>query len=982
MNVRFVTRSLAWLWVCVGLCGCASSVRGAARVAISLKDCPALTQLVLNNGVDWQASLGIEAGDAATLKAGIQAAQQIGSRAAELDAKLRATCLELASNLGTPLAPESVPTGDQACGQASLLMKQAKEKLGSTAKVASQSLTQCLPGCTSACNPVAPEGACARSTAAITITGASDEEAAARYRNALEVLVGSLLTIRDSAANARELVANARSAVELGLVTGNAVSDGDVAAAASAAVCIVPPLIAAKQNLGALRRDMRITFELARSAGLMIKRPGDNDGDDPQEAAPSKDRFAPQLVPALTQERLVNLFAFPDGGLAAQTRSGVIALPGGETLLRTMPERQLEWSIGIGTAAPGTTYCAVTTGRRVACIRSQSVFHDNKFQGTELTLMDSAGGARVVASVNDKGSLAPDGIAFTAAGELLYAYTQSEQRGNQVFTFARVNRSGAESQLPFVPEAGALEDLGGGGRANPPITFFEFNGRLQMLYRDGRTLLLAPYDNAGAATIVAELSAYDARPVVGGDNTLYIFYYETKSRTARVASSTDGVHFSGSLVDSRESGWQLEALPTPTGAVVVYYYFRNPSDKGLRAADLSRGKLVQQRALVMREDRWNAGWHPRLVQDRSQPTQGVVLSYLSNVEDDDRAWARYNSPADLVSGPKIVTDDGYKNWFVQVGAGVWYTWWHLNSPAPSASELDGAQLSATSYQVAPSLLLSANLEARWGPIDLGLSYAQNYLDDASKQLGESTRLLTGSIKIEDLLPGHDIKAEGVWGRYHGQAQRDVTDAAVPPDTATTTTERLPLDTSYVDVHLFALNQWRLKYGLGFSTYNIPAPILAYSAAAKQLHYDFAGSALRDVRFHNIDLAVGYSKLDYAAKYENRYFGPMFDVTIAGGVSIVSFDAVPTPEGDLTSAYGLHLRGNAMLGWLWMQRFGGLGGLGFYVRPTYAVEGSFAGNFLVRPDDRKEDKAEESDKQAAFEVLSLRHGPWLDVGIIW
>ncbi|HYQ05328.1 MAG TPA: hypothetical protein VER96_41935 [Polyangiaceae bacterium] len=982
MTSSLPARAFAWLLLCMGLSGCAGTIHGAAKVAISMKECPALTNLVLDNAFDWHGTLGIEAGDGATLKAGIQAGKQIEATANEFDAKLKTTCSALAENLGTPLAPDNALTGDQACVQASRLMADAKAKLGSEAKVVSQSVTQCLPDCSTACNPAAPEGACAKSIATVTVSGTTDEEAAARYHDALEIFVNSLLMIRDSASNARALIANARSAVELGLVTGHAVSDGDVASAASAALCILPPLIAAKQNLSALRRDVRITIELARSAGLLLKRPSDDD-DDETPAPPSKDRFAPKLVPPLTSERLVNLFAFPDGGIAAQTHAGVIALPGGEMLLRTVPEQRLEWSIGIGAASPGTTYCAVTTGRRVACIRTQAVFSDNKLQGTELLLMDTIGGTRVVASVNDKGSLAPDGLAFTAAGELVYAYTQSEQRGNQLFTFARVNRNGAESALPFLPSGGALEDLGGGGRANPPITFFEFNGRLQMMFRDGRTLLLAPYDHPNAVATVAELSAYDARPVVGSDNTLYVFYYETKSRTARVTSSTDGVHFSGSIVDTRESGWQLEALPTDTGAMVVYYYFRSPSDKGLRAADLSNGKLVHQRILVMREDRWNAGWHLHLVQDRTQAAQGTLLSYLSNVEGEDRVWARFDSPTNLLSGPKIGADaDGYKNWFVQLGAGVWYTWWHLKSPAPSAGEVDGAKIGATTYDVTPALLLSANLEARWGPVDVGLSYAQNYLDSASKKLGESTRLLTGSIKIEDLLPGHDIKAEGVWGRYHGDAQRDVSDAAVPPDTATTTTERMALDTSYVDVHLFALNQWRIKYGLGFSSYSIPAPIFAYSAAAKQLHYDFAGSALRDTRFNNIDLAVGYSKLDYAAKYENRYFGPMFDVTLAGGISLISFNAIATPEGNLSDGLGLHFRGNAMLGWLWMQRFNSLGGLGFYVRPTYAIEGSFAGGAISRPEDRKSDKADKADKQAAFEVLSLRHGPWLDAGIIW
>ena len=945
-------------------------------MTVSLKACPELTQLLVGNSFDWQGSLGIDEGDAATLKAGLLASQQIAAEVEATDSKLKAACSSLAADLGTPLAPEAVPTGEEACRQAASVMTEAKNKLGSQAKVTSQSLLQCEPGCTGTCDAAAPQGACAKPTVVVTVSGANDEVAAAHYRSAIEVFVGSLRTIHDGAANARALVTNAKTAVELSIVTSNAVSSGDVASAASAAICILPPLIAAKKNISALRRDLRATRELAKSAGLLLARHDDDDEDAPALAAQA--RIAPVLVEPLTDRDVLNLFAFPDGGLAVQTRVGVVGLPGGEMLLRTVPEQRIEWSIGIGTAAPGTTYCAVTAGRRVACLKTRPVFANNKLQGTELLLMDSASGTRTVASVGDKGDLAADGILFTAAGELVYAYTLGEQRGNQRIESARVNRNGGERQLPFVPSGGALEDLGGGGRANPPITFFEFNGGIEMLYRLDRQLMLSPLDQASAAARVAENSSYDARPVVGGDGKLYVFYYEPKSRTARVAVSADGANFSGSILDGRESGWQLEALPTATGAVVVYYYFRSPEDKGLRAADLSNGKIAHSPAILMSEDRWNAGWHPRLVRE---PSGTITLTYLSNVEDDDRVWARFRDPAELVKGPKGDVG-GYKNWFVQVGAGVWYTWWQLKSPKPGAGEVDGAGFGATSYKVEPTLLLSANMELRWGPVDVGLAYAQNYLDDASKKLGESTRLLTGSIKIDDLLPGHDIKAEGVWGRYHGSAQRDVTDSITDPDAPVTTTERLPLDTSYVDIHLFALNQWRIKYGLGYSTYRIPTPIFAYSAPAMATHYEFAGSELRNTRFHNIDLAVGYSKLDYAAKYENRYFGPMLDATLAGGVSVVGFDAITTPEGDVKSAFGYHLRGNVLLGWLWMHRIRGLSGLGFYLRPSYAVEGSFAGNGLSRPDDRKADDAEKADKSASFAVLSLRHGPWFDAGIIW
>lgn len=967
---HYVTRACLWTLAGLSLCGCAGSVRGAASVAVTLKDCPELTRMVGDVSLDWRGSLGIEEGDAATLKAALNASRQVEAQASDTDAKLKASCARLAGDLGAPLEQDATLTSEQACQQASAAMAEKKASLGGEAHVAEDGPLQCTPGCAAPCDPAAPSGTCAKPTATVTVTGATDEEAAARYRTALGVFVNSLLVLHETAQNTRELVGNAKAAIELGLATGRAVSDGDVASAAASAACLLPPLIRAKQNLAAIRRNYRTLNALAKLAGIGKERL--QDADEPPPQAATKDRIAPTLVQELTKARILKLYAFPEGGLAAQTLTGVIALPGGDMLLRTVQESRRRANDYFNIASAGPTYCAVGMGRRVACIRNQPVIVGNMVRGTELILLDNASGSRTLSRVSDKGKLTPNGISFTSSGELLYAYTYSEVQANQQVEFARVGRSGREMQLPFIPEAAALEDLGGGGRANPPITFFEFNGRIQLLYRNGRTLLVSALDQLGYAATVAERTSYDARPIVGGDGVLYVFYYEPKSRTARVASSTDGRHFTNSIVDGRESGWQLEALPTAEGATVVYYYFRGPSDKGLRAASLQNGKLVRSRVILMREERWNAGWHPHLVSDRGR---GVLLTYLSNVEDDTRVWAHFDNPSALASGTSITEGDpdSMKDWFVQVGAGAWYTWWALKSSKPEAKELDGALLGEGNYKVDPSILLSANLEARWGPVDVALSYAQNYLDDASKKLGQSTRLLSGSIKIEDLLPGHDIKAEGIWGRYHGEVSR--ASEGVPVET-------LRLNTSYVDVHLFALNQWRIKYGLGFSTYRIPAPILAYSVPAKGTHYEYAGSALRDVRFNNIDFAVGYSKLDYASKYENTYFGPMLDATLAGGLSLASFDAIQTPEGDLTNAMGLHLRGNVMLGWLWMHRIASLAQLGFYLRPTYVIEGSVSTNELSRPKDRKVSDADESDKKGAFEVMSLRHGPWFDLGLVW
>lgn len=959
MSHRWVDGVIRACWLIVLLLpwvgGCAGGVRGAARVAVSVKACPEVAQLVTHAATDWQGSLGIEAGDAETLKSALDAAKALERNAEDIDARLKSACDKLTSDLGETAA---AGTTEQACERASSLVKSEKARLAREAKAVVPDVAE----------PPPSQGGAGEETAA------PPSDPAARYRTAVAGFGAALLVVGDLASNMKGALGSSRRAVELGMVTGQSVSAGDLASAAASAACILPPLLAAKRDFARLRQDFVLLAKLARLVD--VKLPQTPDVEEPVVAHTTVGRGAPPTVPAPINGRVHRLFAFPDGGFAAQTERGVFAMPGGERLLGFGGDagpRSVRIDISLGGGSRARTLCAVGVGRHVVCLRVNSLYHDNQYAGAELVLADSVAGLRVVARVGAKGQLIPAGITFDAQGQLLYAYTLLETQGNTRVEYTRVNRGGAESQLPFIPTHDSLEQLGGGGRQDDPLQFVSFRGRELLLYRDGRQLLLAPLDQPGAAIELATLSSYDSRAVVGGDGVLYVFYYEPKSRTARVTSSKDGVHFQSQVLDGRESGWQLEAIASPDGAIAVFYYFRNSYNKGLRTAAMHDGKLKRSPLSLVREDRWDAGWHPLLVVDRGQQ---VWLSYLSNVDAGTRVWSRFDAPNHLLDYSMADlgnSEDEYKDWFVQLGAGGWYTWWGLKSPAPKVEDVDGAVLHPASYAVEPALLLSANVEARLGPINVGVSYAQNYLDEAAKKLGEVNRLLSGSIQIEDLLPGHDVKVEGVWGRYKGRASRAVEGAP---------SEELPLDTSYLDVHLLALNQWRIKYGLAFNRFTVPAPIVVYAAGANQTRYTYTTSALRNVSFNNIDLVLGYSKLDYLAKYENRYFGPILDATLSGGISFASFDPIITTAGDVKSEAALHGRLNVMLGWLWMERARSLSGLGFYLRPAYHAEGGLITNGLSRPDDREAKDAEKPATDAAYLLYTLRHGPWLDAGIVW
>ncbi len=77
------------------------------------------------------------------------------------------------------------------------------------------------------------------------------------------------------------------------------------------------------------------------------------------------------------------------------------------------------------------------------------------------------------------------------------------------------------------------------------------------------------------------------------------------------------------------------------------------------------------------------------------------------------------------------------------------------------------------------------------------------------------------------------------------------------------------------------------------------------------------------------------------------------------------------------ALGAHLD----IGWLWMQRFRALDGLGIFIRPMYRGDIDFAlgGG---KPSNRNMKDAKKADAGVAISLASLRRGPWLDVGLVW
>ncbi len=497
----------------------------------------------------------------------------------------------------------------------------------------------------------------------------------------------------------------------------------------------------------------------------------------------------------------------------------------------------------------------------------------------------------------------------------------------------------------------------------------------------------------GATVVqIAEEAMYDFRFKQGPDGWLYLFYHDPTEESAMVSTSRDGKTWTPQTLDSKESGWQLDAAVGKDQVYLLYYYFRNSFNKGLRIAAFKGGKVSQSPQTVVRDAEINTGWYPFLGVSSSDR---LWMTYWDNVLEEHRTWSQLKSTQDLSQHVVKNTggwEDNYKYWYLQAGVGGWFTAWQLFDFVPSTADTDDIEIGDTTYQLNNAFLTTVSFEGEFFGYSLGLSYARSILKDAEgalkEQFGdEAVDFFSGQLKIDKVFPGHDIKVQFTTGRYQGLAEPGQNVNFDRPGGGGFSDDNfLTLDTQYVDAQALFLNKWRIKYGLALTTYEIPMALHTWHAAEGEEQYAFTGTFLRQTSNTNIKALVGYSTLDYVSKYENRYNGFIFDAYIDGGISLLSFDPIELPGVDQAedSTFTLDLRASVNIGWLYFKRWYNTLGFGFYVQPAYMIEGTFTG-LPTRPGDRdlSEENADDSpDTSISPGIGTLRHGPRLDLGLVW
>jgi hypothetical protein len=230
--------------------------------------------------------------------------------------------------------------------------------------------------------------------------------------------------------------------------------------------------------------------------------------------------------------------------------------------------------------------------------------------------------------------------------------------------------------------------------------------------------------------------------------------------------------------------------------------------------------------------------------------------------------------------------------------------------------------------------------------------------------------VTAVIGWDQLFLYQDVQVRLEWGSLRGLAHV----------TGTTVEERV-FDSPRRRIEVDLLNAFRIKVALAYEYFRGPFGGYVYGVRSGETTYALVGSAFDDATFHDLSVTVGYSLLDYAAKYETNLSRPYVDVQVGLGRSLVTFAHEITADAPFETRQHtapLFLTGDLEVGWLVQRRSYALHGLGFFARAGVRARGVWYPDGAGKPGDKS--KAATSDETELL-VARLQGfvGPYFDVG---
>lgn len=512
-----------------------------------------------------------------------------------------------------------------------------------------------------------------------------------------------------------------------------------------------------------------------------------------------------------------------------------------------------------------------------------------------------------------------------------------------------------------------------------------------------------------ADKLLEAMANVDKRAVYDRTGTAHIFRYNggTKSFVRlRVDDSSGEPTVREDLIDSAEAGASNAAVRVGEGLITFHYFYRNSYYKGVRATWFPDGSGAPAWQIDIDQGQdVNPGWKL----EAAATKQGrVLVGYLSDPKAKDAQYLlRLFDSKDAIAEVALPepTDWTAKKKLITGMAGVGTAWqmWQLGSATPDDEEFDDIELfdpdlflMDASYEVSPAWMAEATIMARIGRFSLGASYGQQLLtgalEDAGLSGGQINRLF-GVLGVDQIFKYHDIRLN------FRQSRVDTRTTIEPRELDTFPVALLDLgfapiqpieediNWQYTRTDVYLLNTWRVRYGVMVQLQTMYLPIYGYTIQEGDTEWSFAGGGPSLANLSDVAITVGYSQLDYAAKYENNVGKFFLDGDVGIGVTTANLlDDVTllVPEGDdveeVDRASDLLLMGQAEAGYLLQRRSKKLRGLGVWARGGYRVEG-FSNGSAAFPGEEDE-PVEEDNTRVSFSRYELRHGPFVQGGLVF
>jgi hypothetical protein len=506
------------------------------------------------------------------------------------------------------------------------------------------------------------------------------------------------------------------------------------------------------------------------------------------------------------------------------------------------------------------------------------------------------------------------------------------------------------------------------GQDDSPIFFWRSNLSIYVFAGEKRSELV-------------DAAMYDWSAARLGNGQVYLFAHNYRDRSLVVRMATDEAwDWKEDYVDTEESGWQHSISATDKHVYILYYFYRNSFNKGVKIAQLGELEILTNET-YHREKEFNSGWEPALA---ISPQNKVKLSFQKNVQEKKVQADSYANPEAMMTYARDNEhsyvdgwEDSYRDWFILAGPEAAFQFWSVMAPTPSLA--DAPQQFDASYDYNPSLVARGMFEARWMSTNLGISYTQGLIADTIEDnLGTNAKRLFnfvgGFIGFDKLFFGQDVRVSVGLGEFQG-AYTDQDGTVATP-------------TELYNFELSLLNQYRARFGLTYRQYSLRQPIYGYYAPEGQEEYDFVGADVVDADIKRLEVFAGYSKLDYVSKYENYFNGLDVEGKIGGGISLMNWDSVNLGSEATSMGFEPALMGQLRLVYLYFRRFYGLHGLGAYFRAGYGAELFMNGFSAGKPDAREQDEDSDGDELANSNFVTkavhyqLQHGPFVGFGLVY